>query len=723
MLILLFVVIINLLLGLFVFARNPKSKVNIIFLVLVVNVCLWSISSYLTDNASSEIARLYFAKAAFVFPVLFSGSLVIFSKVFPVNSSYRMRDLLFPLIITLFGVFISITNLVVAGINLRNDGTDILPGTMYNAYTLVVVSLFAIATYNYIKAMRHSNAMQRMQAKYFALGLFISFFWALIFNAILPLVLTSFVTAKIGPLGTVFLVSMTAYAIIRHKLFDVRAIVARSIAYTLLLITIAGLYALSIFTVTKQFFAGETISGGQQLVYIMLAIFLAFTFQPLKQFFDRLTNKIFYRDAYDSQEVLNEISKVLTTKIALDDITRETLDLLGKFLKPTYARFIVMDEGRIYHAIDYREEYAQTLSAQQLEHFKKNLIIVDAIRTSSERALLSQYNISVILRLKTQEGNIGYIVLGSKQSGNIYTNQDIRLLEILQKELAVALQNSRSFEKIADFNITLQQRIEEATKRLAAQNKKLKELDQAKDEFVSMASHQLRTPLTTIKGYISMLEDGDAGKLNKQQANFTNLAYTSAQRMVFLISDMLNVSRINTGKLVFEQSQLDLAEIVKDEVKQLLRTAESRGVKIFMHPVEQKIPKLNLDEGKIRQVIMNFIDNAIYYAPNTTIEVFLEKVGDKIRFRVVDHGIGVPEKEKDNLFAKFYRAENAKLARPDGTGLGLFMAKMVVEMQGGEVIFESQEGKGSTFGFTFPEHLTHLSSKKPAIPARIKVAQ
>jgi signal transduction histidine kinase len=239
---------------------------------------------------------------------------------------------------------------------------------------------------------------------------------------------------------------------------------------------------------------------------------------------------------------------------------------------------------------------------------------------------------------------------------------------------------------------------------LKLSNAKLRLLDRTKDDFISMASHQLRTPLTSVKGYISMVLDGDAGKISELQRKLLNQSFISSQRMVYLISDLLNVSRLRTGKFIIEPIATNLADVIDSEVEQLQETAKSRELHLIYKKPEH-FPTLMLDENKVRQVIMNFIDNAIYYTPSGgTITINLVDRPQAIEFTVVDDGMGVPKAEQHHLFGKFYRAHNAKRARPDGTGLGLFMAKKVIIAQGGAVIFRSQEGKGSTFGFTFPKH-------------------
>jgi signal transduction histidine kinase len=286
----------------------------------------------------------------------------------------------------------------------------------------------------------------------------------------------------------------------------------------------------------------------------------------------------------------------------------------------------------------------------------------------------------------------------------------MKILEIVANELVIAIENVLRFEEIEQFNVTLQKKIDDATKELKQSNEKLRALDEAKDEFVSMASHQLRTPLTSIKGYLSMVLDGDAGEITETQKTMLGQAFFSSQRMVYLISDLLNVSRLKTGKFVIESKPVYLPDVVGSELEQLQEGANAKNLKLtFTKP--KTFAKMNLDEMKLRQVIMNFTDNAIYYTPSGgKINVELKETAKSIEFTVKDSGIGVPKEQQHKLFTKFYRADNARKARPDGTGLGLFMAKKVIIAQGGSMIFDSKEGKGSTFGFSFPKEKLEITT-------------
>ncbi|HET7630483.1 MAG TPA: HAMP domain-containing sensor histidine kinase, partial [Candidatus Saccharimonadales bacterium] len=318
------------------------------------------------------------------------------------------------------------------------------------------------------------------------------------------------------------------------------------------------------------------------------------------------------------------------------------------------------------------------------------------------KGLLDDNSINLTVKLKTQDRQLGYLLVGYRQNGAGYGSSDMYILRTIGDELALAVENGLQFKQINSFNRTLRERVDSATSKLRQNNRQLRQLDEAKDEFISMASHQLRTPLTTVKGYLSMLMEGDAGKLTKTQQKLTEEAFNSSQRMVFLINDFLNVSRLQTGRFELEKHPVDLGEVLDQEIGQLQVMAKSRQMKLDCR-ADKAIPLMELDETKLRQVMMNFVDNAIYYSPaGSTIKINLRLTDHAVEFKVTDQGIGVPKSEQAGLFGKFYRASNARKQRPDGTGVGLYMAKKVIDEHGGEVIFASQLGKGSTFGFRLP---------------------
>jgi signal transduction histidine kinase len=348
-------------------------------------------------------------------------------------------------------------------------------------------------------------------------------------------------------------------------------------------------------------------------------------------------------------------------------------------------------------------EGARLISLEGLSH--KYIAGFMGITETEVTAIMKQIPIKslYIIKLRVRRRLVGVLVVGFTDPAEQLSDAETLVMDRMSETIGVALDNKLLFEEN-----------QHVLKQLRESNTKLRALDEAKDDFISMASHQLRTPLTSIKGYISMVMEGDAGKITPQQHTMLNQALVSSQRMVYMISDLLNVSRLRTGKFLIEPTPTNLAQVISEEIGQLKEMASLRGVTIRYKAVK-KFPELMLDETKTRQIIMNLIDNAIYYTPGGgKIDVSLANTADTVEFRVKDTGIGVPRSEQKHLFTKFYRAGNARKARPDGTGLGLFMAKKVTIAQGGAIIFESKEGKGSTFGFMFSKaKLPPLTPAKP----------
>ena len=232
-------------------------------------------------------------------------------------------------------------------------------------------------------------------------------------------------------------------------------------------------------------------------------------------------------------------------------------------------------------------------------------------------------------------------------------------------------------------------------------NEKLKELDRQKTEFVSIASHQLRSPLTSVKGYASMLLEGSFGPISDKAVEAVSRIFQSSQKLVLVIEDFLNISRIELGTMKYEIAEIDLKALAENLVKEIAPTVERNKLKITFESdpsASGEEFKAQVDSGKISQVISNLIDNGMKYTHAGSIAVKLAKVAGKIRFSVTDTGIGIAPETMPKLFEKFSRADDAGKVNIKGTGLGLYVAKQIVEAHKGKIWAESEGvGKGSTF--------------------------
>ena len=237
--------------------------------------------------------------------------------------------------------------------------------------------------------------------------------------------------------------------------------------------------------------------------------------------------------------------------------------------------------------------------------------------------------------------------------------------------------------------------LEELTQRLKA-------LDAQKDEFISMAAHELRAPMTAIKGYISMIMEGDTGDIPEKARGYLADANSINDRLVRLVNNMLNVSRIEEGRMVFQWEVEELSHVVRSVYNQFVPEAERKGLAYSLNLPNEVKDKVRVDPDRIHEVLANFISNALKYTDHGSVEVKLKQAkGNNVRVEVIDTGPGISKEEQAKLFQKFYRVET-NLGKTTGTGLGLYISRLLVEKFGGKLGVDSDSGKGSNFWFELP---------------------
>jgi len=234
----------------------------------------------------------------------------------------------------------------------------------------------------------------------------------------------------------------------------------------------------------------------------------------------------------------------------------------------------------------------------------------------------------------------------------------------------------------------------------------IEKIDKAKSEFISIASHQLRTPLTAIKGYISMILEGTYGQLAEKQVRPMENVYQSNERLIKLVNDLLNLSRLDAGKIEFSPELNSLEEMVSDIIEELRINAEKKGLYMKIVKSLKPLPKIMVDQDKLRQVILNIIDNAIKYTKEGGITLELKKLDGEEEIKVSDTGEGMDKGELNSLFQMFSRTTAGTQLHAEGAGLGLYVARQFIEMHGGKIWAESPgKSKGSTFYIQLPIHL------------------
>ena len=232
----------------------------------------------------------------------------------------------------------------------------------------------------------------------------------------------------------------------------------------------------------------------------------------------------------------------------------------------------------------------------------------------------------------------------------------------------------------------------------------LMDLNRSKDEFISIASHQLRTPATGVKQYVGMLLEGFAGTLTDQQIALLKKAYESNERQLRIVSDLLKVAQVDAGKVMLHKKPVDIGSLVRDVVRDQAEIVIDRN-----QTIECQLPKKNVivsvDEASIRMVLDNVLDNASKYSEEDThIKVVVSNSKADVTISVVDQGIGINPEEKTRLFEKFSRLDNSLSAKVGGSGLGLYWARKIIDLHGGKISYKGNEGPGTTFDIKLPKN-------------------
>lgn len=726
--------LVNIALAVFVLSRQPKNPQAHYFAALAASVFGWGWSLYLIQVGQGVL----FAKFAFVFGALIPAAWLWFCLSFP-------RQIEFPRVSFVTQLFLAFPVLLFAmapslgllspTVEFGAQGISGDPGLLFPLFNLYFASYslggFGVLIWKYM----HAKGIPLAQIRYIFMGTLLFAGLAGTTNIILP-ALGIYRYNILGPGFSLIQLGFIFYSIIAHRLFDIRVIVRKTVIYSGLLAFVIGTYSLIIFTLGSLLGTTTGVSRETFLPNLIAALVVAFGFEPIRRWLVATTDKYLFVGEYRPEDVIRELSKSLSGVIDLDEALQGMMQILVKNMRLKGAATFVLRrfkegvEVKRVKQMGFTHPKKLKLSPNDplIAHFEERLkerrdgttgqppgrerrhfaLVTEELgrRIEEDGKLpkivpdvykrLTELKAAVALPIIVKSELIGILTLSEKLSGDIFTSSDLDLLEIVAHETAGSIEKARFWEE-----------------------------DQLKSEFVSIASHELLTPTSTIQGYLSMILDEGMGKVDPKAREYLERVRVTSKRLTELVQDLLNVSRIEAGRIKINLEPMDLLQSIRQVVEELTPQANSKGLSLhFEDPArrarmengELKMENVrnsplsivnsqfvvSADPERVRQILVNLIGNAIKYTPKGGVTVSATRESRFVRVVVADTGIGMAPEEKKHLFEKFYRIQNERTQGIIGTGLGLYIAKNIIELMGGTIGVESSTGRGSVFSFTLP---------------------
>jgi len=406
-----------------------------------------------------------------------------------------------------------------------------------------------------------------------------------------------------------------------------------------------------------------------------------------------------------SEPLFDMVATLITSTYDLDTLVNSSLDMLRRELSVSYVKIVLMDRQEIlfFNSVGKHEEKMYPNDIPRLEALNPpRLSKLDELADSELKKWMTGFQVSLIFKLEVRGNRVGYLFLGSKDTGEKYSTEDVETLSIVVEQLAVAFANALAVRRISAFNEELKMEIEKATKELAKANEDLKQLDKLKDEFVSMASHELKSPLNAVKNFLWLAINKGKEEPAKMD-DYLHVAFKATEQVLFLVNDLLDVSRIESGRIQLNIESVNLLDLVTETGKIYENLLQEKSL-TFAIEIDPAL-SVKADMPRLTEIFSNFISNAIKYSIQGGITVKASVAGDMVTCSVIDTGVGISKEDQAKLFDKFSRLKNnmKELANVEGTGLGLYITKKLIELMGGTNGIDSEVGKGSTFWFTIPK--------------------
>lgn len=692
----------------FIVIRNSRKLINWLFALLSIILVLWIFGSLMLLSSQTEAQIIFWDRFIYAAIVFWAAIQYHFSLAVTYTNLKRKIALTLAYTISLGFLFLSQTEFFASDVFYYSYGAHTkanLGHHLFMAFFAVYVCLFFYILLK--KYFKEKNGVEKSKLFYYILG----------FSVLDFIGGSAFLPAYSIPIYPIFLATplifslIITYSIVYLGLMNIRLIMRR---YSVYLLSFFSLFAPAylILYYCYLFYFNYFFP-----VFIIIYISSLLLFGPLKKKYYRLANQYFFSSLYDAKDLIYKLNNELRSSLEIKKIFHSVSTVLGPAFHFKALAIINYNERQKKWQVLYNSNFPKMeLKTDRLSHDNINRafedskpILTKAICDDKQvkcnfKNYLKKLGVELAIPIKINKNELSNLIFfGPKESGDPYHKRDLQILEIIANEIGLAIENALLYQSVKKFNLKLQKEVNKATAKLQEQNKTLLKLDQVKDEFIGIVSHQLRTPLTGIRWFTEILVKNKEKNLSNKQLEMLYHIGASNMNLIKLVNDLLDVSHIETGhKFVISKTHFHLNNLIEEVIKENIYLIKKKKLTI-QNNIKPDL-KIYADREKMKQVWQNLISNATKYSDSDKKIKIYSKINQKNQFvfYVKDEGVGIPQKEQKKLFNKFFRANNAALAHAEGTGLGLHIARELVRAHQGEMSFKSKENQGSTFHFSLP---------------------
>ncbi|MFQ5829773.1 MAG: ATP-binding protein [Candidatus Methylomirabilia bacterium] len=685
--------------------QNPRSRLNRVFAYVVSGLALWNFGVFMLRRAPDEASAYFWEIIIHVGVILLPAFYYHFVLIF-LDSTTRHRP---SLILAYAGaaVFAAInlsgTPLFMKGVKWTFWGWAPASGPLYLPFFVYFNAFLICGLYRLMRGYKEiESSFRRNRAALILLGTFVSLAGGFVDFTRFILARSIPVADQIYPVGipvNMLFALMLGISIVRYRLFDVSVAVKKGALYGAVCVIITALLVLMTRTM-ELYFNWRDIN--MLWVVVPLGFVITLLMSPLGQRLEELIQRVMFSRQRGCYETLLELTKRMSGILDFRKLVETLVQGLVQGIPVTHGALLVYDE-RTKSYVNYREETATGEEGSGVSAIRAaspivtwlrrtgQLLVKDEVQLNPEIAAaletaegeLEEIRASLLVPVKIEQKLIGILLLGEKLSGEIFDNQELEVISLVANQAAISTENAGLYEEVGRTNAQLLQ------------------ANRLKSEFLASMSHELRTPLNSIIGFSKVLLKRIPGELTERQETYVRSVHNSSTHLLQLISDILDISRIEAGRIEMYAEELDLRDLIEECFETSVPLVRGKAVKIEKD-VPLELPRLHADRTKVRQILLNLLSNAVKFTPSGKVLLRVQPEPETVRVSVADTGIGIPQHDLPRLFEPFQRVENPLAREAAGTGLGLAISKKFVEMHGGHIWVETREKQGSTFHFTLP---------------------